>query len=500
MGYYLIYLRKSRADAEKERYGKYETLAVHEKTLLALAERERYRIANDGVYRELVSGESIEERTEFKKVMTRIADPLCLGVLVHAIDRLGRGDPMQYGLILSTFRFSSTLVVTPNRVYDPNNADDLQQLKLQMFVSNIELEHIKERLRNGSVSSAERGNYIGSKPPYGYDKVPYKSAIVPNEREAPVVKLIFRLADEGWNKGAIARYLNSCGIKTRHGCLWTAARIAAILSNPIYKGWVRYGYRRQKAVSFDGLKLVRKTVVSKDGEYVLEKGAHEPLVSEEEWDSANKQAFEGIPTRRDRSIKNPLAGLIVCRKCGRALVRQAVKNKYGKTYDRLHHAYQTECQCKSIRMDYVVDCLCDALEEIAANLETGIVGYGVDPAEIEAVERALAEEDRRLDKLMELYYADAITLEEFKSRKTASDDTTGRLAAKLEELRGRDSDPLEIAFSVREALGILRDESVSAEDKNVALKSFVDRIEYEELDTARKNRQIKLTVHLHGFD
>ena len=151
-------------------------------------------------------------------------------------------------------------------------------------------------------------------------------------------------------------------------------------------------------------------------------------------------------------------------------------------------------------MDYVVDCLCDALEEIAANLETGIVGYGVDPAEIEAVERALAEEDRRLDKLMELYYADAITLEEFKSRKTASDDTTGRLAAKLEELRGRDSDPLEIAFSVREALGILRDESVSAEDKNVALKSFVDRIEYEELDTARKNRQIKLTVHLHGFD
>ena len=34
-----MYLRKSRADAEKERVGRYETLAVHERALTELARR-----------------------------------------------------------------------------------------------------------------------------------------------------------------------------------------------------------------------------------------------------------------------------------------------------------------------------------------------------------------------------------------------------------------------------------------------------------------------------
>lgn len=497
-GYYIMYLRKSRADAEKEKYGQYETLAIHEKTLTELAQRERYRIAK--IYRELVSGESIEERTEFKKVLDHIADPYCLGVLVHAVDRLGRGDPMEYGLILSSLKYTRTLVVTPGRIYDPSNAEDQQQLKLQMFVSNIEFEHIRERLHNGNIGSAERGNYQGSKPPYGYDKVPYKSALVPNEKEAPVVKLIFRLAEDGWNKGAIARHLNESGIKTRFGHLWTAARIGTILSNPIYKGMVRYGYRRQHVVARDGLKFVKKTIVSREGQYVLTRGNHEPLVSEEVWELANRNAFEGVPVKRDRAIKNPLAGLIVCGKCGRALVRQAVKNKHGRSYDRLHHAYYTECQCKSISLNYVLDCLCDALEEIANDIEAHSVQCGSDPAEIEAVERALAEESRKLDKLIELFNADAISIYEFKERREASDEFVERLKEKHDELVSKNVDPSEIVFTTREAIGILRNENVSAEVKNNALKRFIETIEYEEIDRAMKNRQIKLTVHLRGFN
>lgn len=497
-GYYIMYLRKSRADAEKEKYGQFETLAIHEKTLTELAQRKHYPIAK--IYRELVCGESIEERTEFKKVLDHIADPYCLGVIVHAVDRLGRGDPMEYGLILSSLKYTNTLVVTPNRDYDPNNPDDAQQLKLQMFVSNIEFEHIRERLHGGNIRSAKDGNYQGSKPPYGYDKVPYKSALTPNAKEAPIVHLIFKLACDGLNKGAIARHLNDSGIPTRFGCLWVSSRISTILSNPVYKGMVRYGYRRQRVVSRDGLKFVKKTTVSEEGKYVLVKGKHEPLVTEEAWELANKRAFEGVPVKRNLGIKNPLAGLIVCGKCGRALIRQTVRNKQRRPYDRLHHAYYTECQCKSIRLDYVMDCLCDALEEVATELETGSVQCGTDPAEIEAIERTLADESRKLDKLIELFNADAITVYEFKDRREASDVLVKQLREKHDELTAKMVDPDEIAFTTREALMLLRDESVDAELKNNALKRFVERIEYEEIDQARKNRQIKLTVHLRGLN
>lgn len=497
-GYFIMYLRRSRADIEKEKYGKFNTLASHEKTLTELAARRNMKIG--AIYRELVSGESIEERDEFKKVLEHITDPLCLGVLVHAIDRLGRGDPMDYGLILSSLQYTNTMVITPKRDYDPNIGDDREQLKTKMFHSNIELDHICGRLHDGNIRSANDGNYQGSKPPYGYDKVPYKAAIIPNPREAPTAKLIFELASEGLNKGAIARRLNDFGIPTRFGSLWTASRIGTILSNPVYKGMVRYGYRRQRVVSRDGLKFIKKTIVSEEGSYIMKSGNHEPLVSEEVWELANKRAFEGIPVKRDKAIKNPMAGLIVCGKCGRALIRQTVRNKQRKPYDRLHHVYYTECQCKSIRLDYVMDCLCDALEEVANDLETGIVQCGTDPAEIEAIERTLADEAKKLDKLIELFNADAITVYEFKERREASDEMIRQLRERRDELYARDIDPEEIAFTTREALGILRNDDVSAEVKNNALKRFIEKIEYEELDQARKNRQIKLTIRLRGID
>lgn len=494
-GYYLMYLRKSRADAEKEKYGKYETLAVHEEQLTKLACLEHLRVAE--VYRELVSGETIEARTEFKKVMERIADEDCEGVIVHAIDRLGRGDPVEYGWILSCFRFTHTLIVTPGRTYDPDNASDLQQLKLQMFVSNIEFDHIRERLTGGSYASAERGNYLGSKPPYGYDKVAGKSAIVPNSREAPVVRRIFSMAADGANKGEIARSLNDSGILTRHGKLWCSSRIGTIISNPVYKGYVRYGYRRQRVVSREGMTFVKQTKVSRDGEYVLTKGVHEPLVSEREWRRA-QGAFEAVPVQRDRTMKNPLSGLIVCGDCGRALVRQVVKNRYGSKYERLHHAYNSECRCRSADLGDIIDALCEALAQIAKDVELGVKCCGADPNELESLERAIEEEDRKLDKLLELYYAEAITVGEFKQRRDASEELSRRLRERHDDLAARAAEPAEIVTTTREAIRLLADDSVSVEAKNSFLRRIIERIDYWRED--RRGGRIRLVVHMRGMD
>ena len=499
-GYYLMYLRKSRADEEKERYAKYETLAIHEQELSTLARREGYHVAQ--IYRELVSGETIAVRSEFQKIMDRIIDPECKGIIVHAVDRLGRGDPMEYGWILSTLRWTGTVIVTPGRVYDPTKADDIQQLKLQMFVSNIEFDHIRERLHRGSLSASERGSYLGSKPPYGFDKavVNRVHTLVENDDEADVVRMIFSMAANGSNKGEIARHLNASGIPTRHGKLWYASRVGAIVSNPVYKGFIRYGYRRQQVVSRDGLTFVKKTKVSNDGDYVYAKGVHDPIVSEEVWEKANKNAFEGIPVRRNTVIRNPLAGIIVCGKCGRALVRQDVTNKYKQHFPRLHHAYYTECQCKSISLAYVMDCLCDALEQIAEDLEAGVIDTGANPEELNSIEQTLRKEDGRLDKLMELFYADAISIDEFKVRRNASKELVERLRKRHDELSAREVDVQELACKTREAIGVLRNESISAETKNGTLKSLIQKIEYEEIDRARKDRQISLTVRLRALE
>ena len=71
---YIIYLRKSRADSPDESVE--EVLAKHEQMLQELAERELGgRIPENCIIREIVSGETIEERPGVNKVLALIENP-----------------------------------------------------------------------------------------------------------------------------------------------------------------------------------------------------------------------------------------------------------------------------------------------------------------------------------------------------------------------------------------------------------------------------------------
>ena len=68
---WLLYLRKSRQDDPNETVE--EVLEKHEIQLQEWAERELgERIPEENIYREIVSGESIDAREEIKKVLARI--------------------------------------------------------------------------------------------------------------------------------------------------------------------------------------------------------------------------------------------------------------------------------------------------------------------------------------------------------------------------------------------------------------------------------------------
>ena len=72
---YAIYLRKSRADIEAEGKGEGETLARHEQILWDLANKSGLHIRK--IYKEIVSGETIEARAEIIKRCKRIKMERC---------------------------------------------------------------------------------------------------------------------------------------------------------------------------------------------------------------------------------------------------------------------------------------------------------------------------------------------------------------------------------------------------------------------------------------
>lgn len=153
---YLIYLRKSRNDAQLEAMG-VDVLERHEKTLLALAKSMNLQIG--AIYREVVSGDSIAARPEMQRTLKEVEAGLWKGVLVMEVERLARGDTVDQGIVQRTFQYSETLIVTPAKIYDPNNEFDEEYFEFGLFMSRREYKTIRRRMRAGVTAAVREGKW-----------------------------------------------------------------------------------------------------------------------------------------------------------------------------------------------------------------------------------------------------------------------------------------------------------------------------------------------------
>ena len=128
---YAIHLRKSRADIEAEARGEGESLSRHRARLLDLAARRGYEIT--GEYAEIVSGSKLSDRPEMQRLLRDVADGMYDGVLDVEISRITRGDLMDQALILKTFKYSGTQIITPEHIYDLSDDWDAEHLTSDMM-------------------------------------------------------------------------------------------------------------------------------------------------------------------------------------------------------------------------------------------------------------------------------------------------------------------------------------------------------------------------------
>lgn len=329
---YCIYLRKSRADAQAELAGEGETLARHEKTLLSLAEKQKIPIAM--IYREIVSGETIAARPVMQQLLQEVEAGLWTGVLVMEVERLGRGDTMEQGLILNAFKYSGTKIITPTKTYDPNNEFDEEYFEFSQFMSRREYKTILRRMQRGRESSAREGKFAGSVAPFGYRRVK-----LPREKgftleiepeEAAIVRLVYELyaygdpqpdgssADIG--RTTIAKRLAAMGAKNRKGSAWATTSVTRMLQNPVYAGKMHWNRRPQRKTTENGKIKITRPLCE---DYILADGMHEAIVSDELWHAAQeKMQRHSRPTGYAGTTQNPLAGLVRCSYCGRTMQRR----------------------------------------------------------------------------------------------------------------------------------------------------------------------------------
>lgn len=159
---YCMYLRKSRADIELEAQGEMETLARHEKILLELSNKLDLTVTK--IFKEIVSGENIAERPEVQKLLSEVEDGLWEGVLVVEIERLARGDTIDQGIVARAFKYGNAKIITPNKIYDPDNEFDEEYFEFGLFMSRREYKTISRRIQRGRIEAVKEGKFIASTP------------------------------------------------------------------------------------------------------------------------------------------------------------------------------------------------------------------------------------------------------------------------------------------------------------------------------------------------
>lgn len=519
------YLRKSQADDPNEPVE--VTLAKHKERILESAKR--YGINENQIvfFEEVVSGDTIAERPQIRKLLSQVDEGLFRGVLVVAVDRFSRGDSIDQGIINNSFYYSNTLIITPDKIYDiANNEMDREQLEFGLFISKREYNIIKKRMYQGRVDNVKKGYFVGSSPPFGYDKVLSGEKrgfiLVPNEN-AKTVKKIFDMAINNYGAVKIAKYLNSMGIAPRRSKKWSASMVRSLLTRPVYYGIIQWGENTFIKKMENG-KIVKKAVRKKD--YLEVPGKHEPLITKEIFDEARRIMNNHSPSKviSSKKLQNPLAGLIVCGYCLEhdnivkfmkrkpGSDKKIINNKIRYSQKEMIMCNNIDCQNVSAELSIVENKIIESLKEILKANITYLNNYEkeykfekeTNNNSLLHIEKEIIKNRKQLKKAQEYYELEDYTREEFLHRKNELNKQYEKLIQEKENYEKEiNNDKITIIKKQIPKLEKCINNYYSletVEEKNNLLKSIIKRIVYTKKEKGSHDKSLidkfKLEIEL----
>ena len=456
-----IYLRKSREDEEL----KEETLVRHETMLLEYCARNNLTILE--IYKEIVSGDSIANRPEMQRLLDDVAQGLYDGVVCIEIERLSRGNQVDQCEILDVFKSSKTKIYTLNKIYDLSKEEiDEEYFEFALFMSRREYKTITRRLTRGKKQARRDGYFTASTIPYGFTKerVDGGYILVPDPDESEIIKLIFEKYINGVGTYKIASYLNSKGIKTRRGREWQDFTILSTVTNKTYAGYI-YSNKYDEWVD----------------------GKHEPLIDALTFARAQEIRRNTTRCKRDVKTQNPLASIGKCGLCGFAIHHG--KSSRGVPYLKCKNV---NCKNRSAKLEYIEDKLISELKETLKDFNYFIENYEGEmikkrkelKREIELLNKELKKKEKMLETACEMLEKGIYTVELFIKR-------TSSIESDIKEIKERiasiNATPLDEDKTIKKAIPILDKiinnyHKLEPKEKNILLKSLVERIEYTRIE------------------
>ena len=462
-------------------------------------------IPEENKYKEIGSGESIDDRPEMLRLLKAIESPKIKAIIVVDVQRLSRGDLEDAGRLIKLLRYTNTFVITPYKTYDLRDEFDRDAFERELKRGNEYLEYFKKISLRGKLDSVREGNYIGSVPPYGFNRIVKENGkkvchtLEERKDQADIVRLIFEWYCNGdIGVTAICRKLEAMKVKSPGGKDgWRPPMIFSILENVHYIGCVRWDWRKTiKIIKDQEIKEMRPK--AKVGEYLIFNGKHDGIISEEMFNRAKEVRGNRHRARTDTTLKNPLSGVLICKTCGSKMGYNTYRRK-GVEYAKPRVMCNNKIHCKtgSAVFDEVMERVCDSLQNIIEDFEVRVENQQDDSIKLHKdlvtqLEKRL--EDLNIREKMQ-WNAKHHPDPEERMPNHIFKELNAELLKEKEEVNqalcdAKDSMPEPIDYGERvvtfkETLKILKDPTKDASIKNMHLKSIIEKIVYDRPPTIK---------------
>ncbi|WEK53263.1 MAG: recombinase family protein [Candidatus Cohnella colombiensis] len=288
------------------------------------------------IYEDRESGTNITDRQAIQQVI-RDAQRGAFQVIIFAsLSRFARDIGDSISLKRKLVNALNIRLISIDDLFDSDRDDEMFFSIISSFNQSAS-ESISRSSRRGKRESALKGNFTGSRAPYGYIREVRNGlkVLVPDEHQTNIVSTIFQLYTANkMGEKAIVAYLNDKGIPSPKNGVWGITTVQRILQNEAYIGKNRSSkYETKKVYTNVNDTSERKKVQvqrpKSEWRYADKVITHQAIIDEQTFQLAQSIRLERGGGERG-GIKqkiNIFAGIMKCAHCGSSMVSMRSKSK-----------------------------------------------------------------------------------------------------------------------------------------------------------------------------
>ncbi len=334
------YLRLSVEDGDViSSDSKAESDSIHHQRLLITRYREEKEIYLEAPVMEFVddgySGTNFQ-RPAIKELLSLVREGKICCIIVKDLSRFGRNYLEVGDYLEQIFPFMGVRFIAINDRYDSAEYIGTTggiEIAFRSLLYDMYSKDLSAKMRSALKIRRKRGDFIGPRPPFGYEFSSDRKKLAVDLVAAAYVKRIFELACEGESTGKIAARLNEEKIptpgayKNQKGSqyhildgngYWNSKKVLKIIENKVYVGTV---VNAKYKVTEIGAKQFKRVP---DEKRIYVPNKHEAIVSEETFQKASEiiqNNGQQKGKKHDFSNKSILQGKLRCGNCKRSLIR-----------------------------------------------------------------------------------------------------------------------------------------------------------------------------------